>query len=128
MSRSELLTSPWPLRRAARRQQPEGRLPLRLLRGQAAPGDLILRHDVDLSLEAALALAELEAGVGVSSTWFLMTRSAFYNLDSPRGAHVLARLRELGGRIAHHARLAGRRPRQPLRGHVSPGTTPSPPT
>ena len=28
---------------------------------RAAAGDLILRHDVDLSLEAALALAEVEA-------------------------------------------------------------------
>ena len=28
------------------------------------PGDLILRHDVDLSLDAALALAEVEAEAG----------------------------------------------------------------
>ena len=26
------------------------------------PGDLLLRHDVDLSLDAALTMAELEAG------------------------------------------------------------------
>jgi hypothetical protein len=66
-------------------------------------GDLILRHDVDLSLEAAVALAELEAEAGAHSTWFLMTRSAFYNLDSERGAWALGRLRELGGRLAQHA-------------------------
>jgi hypothetical protein len=67
------------------------------------PGDLILRHDVDLSLEAALAVAEVEADEGASSTWFLMTRSNFYNLASPAGESAVARLRELGGRIAHHA-------------------------
>jgi hypothetical protein len=67
------------------------------------PGDLILRHDVDLSLEAALALAEIEAEEGAWSTWFLMTRSVFYNLDSPTAERAIARLRELGGRIAHHA-------------------------
>jgi hypothetical protein len=67
------------------------------------PGDLILRHDVDLSLEAALAMAELEAEEGVWSTWFLMTRSVFYNLDSKEGEHAIARLRELGHRVAHHA-------------------------
>jgi hypothetical protein len=67
------------------------------------PGDLILRHDVDLSLAAAVRMAELEAQAGAWSTWFLMTRSVFYNLASEAGERALARLRELGGRIAHHA-------------------------
>jgi len=66
-------------------------------------GDLVLRHDVDLSLEAALALAEVEAELGVQSTWFLMTRSVFYNLDSPAGQDAVERLRALGHRVAHHA-------------------------
>jgi hypothetical protein len=68
-----------------------------------AAGDLLLRHDVDLSLAAAVALAEVEAEAGAWSTWFLMTRSVFYNLASAEGERALARLRELGGRIAHHA-------------------------
>jgi hypothetical protein len=68
-----------------------------------ARGDLLLRHDVDLSLAAAVSLAEVEAEAGAWSTWFLMTRSVFYNLASPEGERVVARLRELGGRIAHHA-------------------------
>ncbi|MFL5963629.1 MAG: hypothetical protein ACJ757_12135 [Gaiellaceae bacterium] len=67
------------------------------------PGDLILRHDVDLSLEAALTLAELEVEEGASSTWLLMTRSVFYNLASEDGERAIARLRELGHRVAHHA-------------------------
>ena len=66
-------------------------------------GDLIVRHDVDLSLEAALALAEVEAELGAWSTWFLMTRSVFYNLDSAAGRETIARLRELGHRVGHHA-------------------------
>jgi hypothetical protein len=68
-----------------------------------AEGDLLLRHDVDLSLEAAVAMAEVEAELDVSSTWFLMTRSVFYNLDSPVAQDAVARLRELGHRVAHHA-------------------------
>ncbi len=67
------------------------------------PGDLILRHDVDLSLEAAVVMAELEAAEGASSTWFLMTRSVFYNLASSEGERAIATLRELGHRIGHHA-------------------------
>jgi hypothetical protein len=66
-------------------------------------GDLILRHDVDLSLEAALEMAEVEEAAGAWSTWFLMTRSVFYNLDSAVGVDTVARLRALGHRIAHHA-------------------------
>jgi hypothetical protein len=66
-------------------------------------GDVILRHDVDLSLEGALAVAEAEAEEGAWSTWFLMTRSVFYNLASPAGEQAVARLRELGHRVAHHA-------------------------
>jgi hypothetical protein len=71
--------------------------------GTPQPGDLILRHDVDLSLEAAVAVAEVEAEEDAWSTWFLLTRSNFYNLDSAAGEAAVARLRELGGRIAHHA-------------------------
>ena len=67
------------------------------------PGDLILRHDVDLSLDGALAVAEVEAEEGAWSTWFLMTRSVFYNLASSEGERAIARLRELGHRVAHHA-------------------------
>jgi hypothetical protein len=66
-------------------------------------GDLLLRHDVDLSLDAALAMAELEAAAGASSTWFLMTRSVFYNLDSSAGERAVERLQALGHRVAHHA-------------------------
>ncbi len=71
--------------------------------GEPRPGDLFLRHDVDMSLEAALAMAELEAGRGVAATYFLMTRSQFYNLDSRDGPPVLGRLRELGHRVGLHA-------------------------
>ncbi len=67
------------------------------------PGVVILRHDVDLSLDGALAVAEVEAGEGAWSTWFLMTRSVFYNLASSEGEAAIARLRGLGHRVAHHA-------------------------
>src|SRR2546423_8238811 len=46
--------------------------------GTPQPGELLLRHDVDLSLEAALAMAELEAELESPATYFLMTRSEFY--------------------------------------------------
>ena len=70
---------------------------------EPAAGDLILRHDVDLSLEAALALAELEAEAGARATYFLMTESVFYNLASKAGRDAIERLRELGHRVGLHA-------------------------
>lgn len=70
---------------------------------EPAAGDILLRHDVDLSLDAALRLAELEGEAQARATYFLMTRSVFYNLASQEGEHVLARLRELGHRVGLHA-------------------------
>src|SRR5262249_60372343 len=59
-------------------------------------GDLFLRHDVDMSLEAALEMAELEAERGVQGTYFLMTRSGFYTLGTRQGDKTLHTLREEG--------------------------------
>jgi catechol 2,3-dioxygenase-like lactoylglutathione lyase family enzyme len=67
------------------------------------PGTILLRHDVDLSLEAALRVAELESEAQAHATYFLMTRSEFYNLDAPSGEAALDRLRALGHRIGLHA-------------------------
>jgi hypothetical protein len=67
------------------------------------PGTILLRHDVDLSLDAALTMAELEAETGAAATYFLMTRSEFYNLGSPSGEAAIKRFRELGHRIGLHA-------------------------
>jgi hypothetical protein len=66
-------------------------------------GDLFVRHDVDLSLKAALEIAELEAGRGAGATYFLMTESVFYNLASHEGRVALGRLRALGHRVGLHA-------------------------
>jgi hypothetical protein len=66
-------------------------------------GEVLLRHDVDLSLDAALTVAELEAEAGVAATYFLLTRSEFYNLDSASGRAAVTHLRELGHRVGLHA-------------------------
>jgi hypothetical protein len=71
--------------------------------GEPREGDLILRHDVDLSLAAALRMAELEAEARAPATYFLMTGSVFYNLASHEGERTLDRLRELGHRVGLHA-------------------------
>jgi hypothetical protein len=77
----------------------------RFARFEAPPErfDLFVRHDVDLSLDAALVMAEQEAELGARTTYLLMTESVFYNLASPEGAAAIERLRELGHSVGLHA-------------------------
>ena len=67
------------------------------------PGRLFLRHDVDLTLDAAVVMARLEAELGIATTYLLMTESLFYNLASAEGAEAIAELRALGHRVGLHA-------------------------
>ena len=67
------------------------------------PGDLFLRHDIDLSLAAAVEMAELESELGVRATYLLMTESVFYNLASAEGTAAIESLRKLGHRVGLHA-------------------------
>jgi hypothetical protein len=76
---------------------------LAFFEGHPREGTVLLRHDVDLSLDGALRLAELEADAEAPATYFLMTRSVFYNLASEEGERAVARLRELGHRVGLHA-------------------------
>jgi hypothetical protein len=77
----------------------------RFARFEADPerGDLFVRHDVDLSLAAAIRMAELEAELGAQTTYLLMTESIFYNLASTEGVAAISRLRELGHTVGLHA-------------------------
>lgn len=65
-------------------------------------GEVLLRHDVDLALDPAVEMAELEATLGIGATYFLMTRSELYNLDAASGEATLERLRALGHRVGLH--------------------------
>jgi len=65
--------------------------------------DVLLRHDVDLSLDAALKMAQLEHELGVTATYLLMTESGFYNLDSEAGRRAHRTLRDLGHSVGLHA-------------------------
>lgn len=69
---------------------------------EAAPRFVILRHDVDQSLSQAVRLAELEAEEGVSSTWFVLLRTDFYNVASRDSLEKLRRIQSLGHEIGLH--------------------------
>lgn len=56
---------------------------------------LILRHDVDFSLAAALAMAEREAALGIAATYFVLLRTEFYNPLSGTGLAALEHIAAL---------------------------------
>lgn len=47
---------------------------------------LILRHDIDMELEAALKMALIESELGIHSTLFFMVSCPIYNVFSNNGA------------------------------------------
>jgi hypothetical protein len=63
---------------------------------------LLLRHDLDHSLLRAEALAEIEATLGLASTFFIQTDCEFYNLLSRESRRLIYRLVELGHEIGLH--------------------------
>lgn len=63
---------------------------------------VILRHDVDFSLEKALKMAALESRLGVKSTYFVLLVSDFYNLHSKTAYEILEGIKSFGHEIGLH--------------------------
>lgn len=65
-------------------------------------GDVILRHDVDLSVTAAAEMARIEADLNVSSTYFVLCTSALYNPLEKKYRTILQEIESLGHEVALH--------------------------
>lgn len=63
---------------------------------------VILRHDIDYSLAKAVALARLEYELGVSSTYFVLLTSEFYNLFAKENLSKISKIYKLGHDIGLH--------------------------
>ena len=53
---------------------------------------IILRHDIDVSVNSALTMAEIEVDYGVTSTFFCRLHSSYYNLRDAGTAGLMAKL------------------------------------
>lgn len=62
---------------------------------------VLMRHDVELSLEGALALARADHEAGIRSTFFLQL-GADYNLFEPESAALVRELLDLGHDLGLH--------------------------
>lgn len=63
---------------------------------------LVLRHDVDMTLDSAARMAEVEAEIGMRADYFVLLRSDLYNPLSPFGEGFIRRILGLGHRIGLH--------------------------
>jgi len=63
---------------------------------------LILRHDIDISLPAALKMAQIERDLGIKSTYFVLFSSKFYNVLEGNNTEILKEISKLGHEIGLH--------------------------
>lgn len=70
--------------------------------GNSSTNDIILRHDVDTSLVAALKMAKIENKLKISSTYFIYFSSEFYNTFGENSFRLIEEILKLGHRIGLH--------------------------
>lgn len=83
--------------------------------GEVSAGrQVILRHDLDMSVAAALPIAKVEHDLGVVATYFVLLRTEMYNPFSEASRKGLLHLVELGHAVGLHldASLYGESPEE----------------
>lgn len=70
--------------------------------GTPDDGEVLLRHDVDLSLEAALEMARIEADRGVHATYFVLLTSTLYNPLAGDQRRTIEEIGSLGHDVSLH--------------------------
>lgn len=63
---------------------------------------VILRHDVDISLEKAYEMARFEQSVGVESTYFVLITGDFYNTFNKQNIEIVKKIADCGMDIGLH--------------------------
>lgn len=63
---------------------------------------IILRHDVDMNIEAAYEMALLEKSKNVQSTYFILVNTDMYNIHSSKNRKLMKKILECGCEIGLH--------------------------
>lgn len=66
---------------------------------------VLLRHDVEFSMERAQQMAFLENMLGIRSSYFFQIRNEAYNLFSSRNISIVRTIQQLGHHIGLHVHL-----------------------
>lgn len=64
--------------------------------------DIILRHDVDVSLSSALKIAKIESDLGIESTFFILFHAELYNPFSTKSSTIVKEILCLGHKLGLH--------------------------
>lgn len=67
-----------------------------------ADRSVIIRHDIDLQIEKAVRMAEIEHEMGVTSTYFVLVTSNFFNVFSKRNQESLRQICSMGHAVGLH--------------------------
>jgi len=63
---------------------------------------VIMRHDIDFSIDKAVALAKLEKSMGIRTTYFVLLTSDFYNVFSKSSTEQLKTIIGMGHEVGLH--------------------------
>jgi hypothetical protein len=63
---------------------------------------IIMRHDIEYSLECAVTMARLEAKHGICASYYVLLHAPFYNPYTPQNMEILGEILELGHEIGLH--------------------------
>jgi UDP-N-acetylglucosamine 2-epimerase len=63
---------------------------------------VLMRHDIDMSIEKALDIAKIEYKLGITSTYFFMIRNDFYNIFSKSGTRLVKEILSFGHHLGIH--------------------------
>jgi hypothetical protein len=68
----------------------------------SAPKTLILRHDIDYTLDGLLEFAEIEARLGCTASYLFRVHADEYNLFAPVAVHTARSLKRMGHELGLH--------------------------
>ena len=63
---------------------------------------ILLRHDIDFSLDYAHMLATYEYNLNIKSSYYVYLHSGLYNALSPSGMEIIRKIKNLGHEIGLH--------------------------
>lgn len=63
---------------------------------------VIMRHDVDVCLDKALAMAELEYELDVQATYFILVSGLYYNIFQLKAKQIMRKIASFGHEIGLH--------------------------
>mgnify|MGYP001170929855 FL=1 len=79
---------------------------------------LIIRHDVEFSINRSYAMALIEEKLGISSNYFFQIRSNSYNLLSKQNIDMILSIKKMGHKVGLHVHLGSYNENQDIKDYI----------